>query len=288
MRKRICALVLALLLTVLPALATGQSAPNDPVVQALFINVGKADSALLLLGEKRYLVDTGSKESAAAMLDALAHFGVDRLEGVFITHTDKDHVGGLGALLKSGIQVEKLYAPAYFIQKNIQKHPVYQWVTETKVPFAWLNAGDVLPVADGIEFRVLGPLQRDTEDENNNSLVLHLVTAQGDMLLAADMEEPAETMLLQAGAVPKAAVLKVGHHGDDDASSSGFIYTVRPQIAVVSTDRDVAAGTPKPSVMRRLWDVGAEVLLTQKATCGVLVTLQGGQATGQLLDYPTP
>ena len=119
MRKRICALVLALLLTVLPALATGQSAPNDPVVQALFINVGKADSALLLLGEKRYLVDAGSKESAAAMLDALAHFGVDRLEGVFITHTDKDHVGGLGALLKSGIQVEKLYAPAYFIQKNI-------------------------------------------------------------------------------------------------------------------------------------------------------------------------
>ena len=286
MWKRLCAMGLSLLTAVaLPLAAHGAPTDQTEGIQALFINVGKADSALLLLGSKRYLVDAGSKESAAAMLEALAHFSVTRLDGVFITHTDKDHVGGLGALLKSGIQVSKLYAPAFFVQKNIQKHPVYQLVTETNVPFAWLNAGDTVPVAEGIDLHVLGPLERDLENENNNSLVLHLVTPQGAMVLAGDMEEAAEKRLLAAGQAPKAAVLKVGHHGEDDASSSAWIYTVRPQIAVVSTNRDEAAGTPKPSVLRRLWDVGAEVLLTQKASCGVLVTLQGGNAIGQLLDY---
>lgn len=77
---------------------------------ALFINVGKADAALLVLGEKRYLVDTGSKDSYDQLERALTACGVECLDGVIITHTDKDHVGGLKKLLKSDIAVNAVYA----------------------------------------------------------------------------------------------------------------------------------------------------------------------------------
>lgn len=46
---------------------------------ALFINVGKADAALLVLGEKRYLVDTGSKDSYDQLERALTACGVECL-----------------------------------------------------------------------------------------------------------------------------------------------------------------------------------------------------------------
>lgn len=254
-------------------------------VRAAFFNVGKADAALLMVGEKRYLIDTGTKDSAEAMLRALTYFEVTALDGVLITHTDSDHVGGLKTLLKSGIAVEHLYASAFYNGKSAEKHPVAKQAEKYALPLTWLQSGDEIGVDTHARFEVLGPLTHDTLNENNNSLVLRLITPQGDMILTGDMEVPEEQALLAAGLVESAAVLKVGHHGDDDASSAAFIYTVRPQIAVISTNTLEEPDTPDAAVVGRLWDVGAEVLVTQKATCGVLVTLTDGNAIGRLVDY---
>lgn len=258
---------------------------GEQTVSAVFLTVGKADAALLLLGDRRYLVDTGTKDSVDAMLRALAYFDITRLDGVLITHTDSDHVGGLKALMKSGITVDRLYAPAFYNVKSMEKHPVYKQAEKYGVPLIWLNAGDTLAVDAATHMDVLGPLTHDLTNENNNSLVLRVVTAQGDMLLTGDMETPEEAELLAAGLVQRAAVLKVGHHGDGDASSEGFLYTVKPQIAVISTDAAEEPDTPDSDVMSLLWNIGAEVFITQKATCGVMVTLTGGNAVGRLVDY---
>ena len=87
-------------------------ADSGSSIQALFINVRKADAILLMLNEQRILVDTGHKDSYDALEKALASYQVDHLDAVFITHTDKDHVGGLNKLLKSDVQVDQLYASA--------------------------------------------------------------------------------------------------------------------------------------------------------------------------------
>ncbi|HNW86249.1 MAG TPA: MBL fold metallo-hydrolase [Candidatus Limiplasma sp.] len=270
----------------MPAQAEGAAAQTE--VKALFLNVGKADAALFCLGEKRYLIDTGTKESADAMLQALRYFEVDRLDGVLITHIDSDHVGGLKALLKSGIVVDRLYAATFHNAKSIAQHPVAKQAEKYGLPLTWLNSGDQIEIDAAARFTVLGPLTRDPNEENNNSLVLWLDTSEGTMLLAGDMEVPEETALLAAGLIRQTDVLKVGNHGDGDASGEGFIYTAKPQIAVISTSTQEKPSTPDPSVMGRLWNIGAKVLETQKATCCVEVTLKGGQATGTLVDYPTP
>lgn len=271
-----------------PAGARGAQAEGvaEPPVRAMFINVGKADAALLEVGDARYLVDTGGKESADALLRALAYFSVSRLDGVIVTHVDGDHVGGLKALLKSDIVVDRLYAAAFHNVKKPEKHPVYRQAEKYGIPLTWLSAGDAVPIGGSSHFAVLGPLSHDLTNENNNSLVLRLVTLQGDMLLAGDMEQPEEAELIAAGLVTAAPVLKVGHHGEGDASGDSFLYTVKPQIAVISTDSAVEPDTPDPGVLGRLWNIGAEVFVTQKAACCVQVTLAGGKAVGRLVDYP--
>jgi competence protein ComEC len=262
--------------------AEGDAEPAG--VKAMFLNVGKADAALFFLGDKRYLIDTGSKDSADAMLRALSYFGVDKLDGVMITHTDKDHVGGLKALMKSEIEVGTLYAPAFSTLAD-GDHPVVKLAEKNGLALRRLYAGDVIEAGEGMRFVVLGPITKDETEENNDSLVLRLETPEGDMLLTGDMLLEEEGDLLAAGVVGTAAVLKVGHHGAEDAGGEAFLYTVRPQIAVISTDPAEDDDTPSPKVIKRLWDVGADVFTTYRASCCVLVTLSGGNAVGQLVNY---
>ena len=117
--------LLPLLLAAVLLLA-GACARAEETVQALFINVGKADAALFLLGDQRFLVDTGTKDSYDQLERVLEAYGVQRLDGVLITHTDKDHVGGLKKLLKSDIAVDRVYAGTLHSEKSLEDHPVYE------------------------------------------------------------------------------------------------------------------------------------------------------------------
>ncbi|NGX39419.1 MAG: Phosphoribosyl 1,2-cyclic phosphodiesterase [Chlamydiae bacterium] len=50
-------------------------------------------SALLTMGDKNYLIDVGPD-----FRDQSLHYGVDHLNGVLLTHTHYDHIGGLDEL----------------------------------------------------------------------------------------------------------------------------------------------------------------------------------------------
>ena len=276
---RVLALLLALLLTL------GACARAETEVSALFINVGKADAALYLLGDQRFLIDTGTKDSYDQLERVLEAYGVQRLDGVLITHTDKDHVGGLKKLLKSGIAVDALYAGTLHSEKSLEDHPVYEAAEKYDVPLTWLSAGDVIDLGNGCTFQVLGPLSQDDEDENNNSLVLRLLTPQGDMLLTGDMELEEENELIEAGLISQAAVLKVAHHGRDDTTSRQFALLVRPQWAVISTSTAERPDTPSAKVLSYLRDARASVAVTQEAQVGILITLEGGQASAEAINW---
>ena len=257
--------LLGLLLAAVLLLA-GACARAEETVQALFINVGKADAALFLLGDERFLVDTGTRDSYDQLERVLTAYGVTQLSGVVITHTDKDHVGGLKKLLKSDIAVDRVYAGTLHSEKSLEDHPVYE-------------------AADGCAFHVLGPLSRDEEEENNHSLVLRLTTPQGDMLLTGDMELAEESELIEAGLIHQAAVLKVAHHGNEDATGWQFVLLARPQWAVISTSSVEKPETPSSKVLSRLKDVKANVAVTQDAEVGILVTLEDGQAAAEAVNW---
>ena len=97
------------------------------------------------------------------------------------------------------------------------------------------------------------------------------------MLLAGDMEFPEEQSLLSAGLIPRADVLKVGNHGEGDATSDALIAAVQPKLAVISTNTAEEPDTPDPRVMRLLSGTGIPVLITQDSEQGILVTLRNGE-----------
>lgn len=281
--------MLSVLLSVLMALHAGSAANSDgeEAEMSLYaINVRKADALLLRSGKSAYLIDTGTEDEAPTLLKALKNEGISHLDGIILTHTDKDHIGGLEYLLNSELEVDQVYASGYFKAKikkksgEAKEHPVVKILKGTGRELIYLLSGDSLPL-DGGTLEVLGPLVQNDEAENCNSVVLLATGGGGTMLLTGDMEFPEEETLLSAGLIPHADVLKIGNHGEDDATSEALIKAVAPSVAVISTNTEDEPDTPSGRVMKLLQKYKITVYQTQETENGVLITLQNGEIAAE-------
>ena len=249
------------------------------------ISVGKGDALLLTVGEERFLIDSGRNWAWGRLNSALDALGVTHLDGVILTHTDKDHAGNMETLAQSDIGVDAWYASAIYADpKKESKHPLVKAAEIRGQRVEFLNAGDEIPCAAGT-IAVLAPFGVDEENENNNSLVLRVDTADGSMLLTGDMELEEEIQLLNSGADLRADILKVAHHGEDDATSVSLAQTVKPQAAVICTDSYEAPDTPDPKVLAILENAGAQTYVTQDAGMAVQLTLSAGAVSVEMLDH---
>ncbi len=280
----ILCLLVVLMLTAGAALAESPYEKAETPLTLFVVNVGKGDALLLNCGGDTYLIDTGLQEHWGELSCALEMLQVSRLTGVILTHTDKDHVGGAWPLATSSIEVEAWYASAYYADvKKESKHPAVEAAALRGQRVTFLKAGDELPLGMGT-LRVVGPLTA-SETENCNSLVLVAEGSGGRMLLAGDMEFPEEQELLRAGAIPRCQVLKVGNHAEGDATSEALVNVVKPEIAVISTNTAEEPDTPDVRVLALLGTSGAKIYQTQDAMSGVLVTIDQGKATANLMNY---
>ena len=241
----------------------------------LFVNVGKADAAILRFSETTVLIDTGSAESAPQLIAALNALGVARIDAVFITHSHSDHLGGLDAL-SANYQIPMVYSPFYSEADKNGIGKIVKRAEKLHLPHKELLAGDVVPITSDVSFTVLGPLSLNEADDNDNSLVLQFTYGAKTFLFAGDMQFAEEQAIIDSGASLKSDVLKVGNHGNPDATSDNFGALVSPAFAVISTDTSVDADSANPRVYAALPNATIEV--TQDFPLGVLLTLDSSGA----------
>lgn len=276
-------LLLTLLLAFLLLLTSCASAAED-AVELLAVNVGKGDALLLRSGSYVCLIDTGKKSAQKALEAALEYWQVDALDAVFLTHTDKDHSGGLKWLRKSDIDIRAIYASRCFCDTDPEDHPAVKAADKLGLEVCWLGMGDVLPMGErGCILRVLAP-QRQLDDEDDNSLVMMLESPHGKILLTGDMEEDEEALLLKSGQDLTCNILKVPNHADNDACGKALIRACGAQLAVISTSTGEKSDTPDPTVLKNLKKAGCEVYVTQECTLGVLLRLNNGTASAEYID----
>ena len=251
-RRLALVLSLAVLACLLVAVRDVGPAPGPPSAETLRItelDVGQGDSILLEPPHgDPILVDGGPPGGAAA--DALRDRGIDRLRAVFVTHDQLDHAGGLYDVLEATSVGELIRArPAPELEAAARR-----------------SGARVLATAEGSAFE-FGRLSIDVlwppreaplaADPNLDSLVLTASFAGYDALLSGDAE--AEQTHLDPGPLD---VLKVAHHGSDDAGLEALLDRSVPRVALIGVGADNSYGHPTPATIATLAEHGICTLRT--------------------------
>ena len=284
MRRRLLAGLLAALMTALTGCAADAEAAD---VWMYAVSAGKADAILVGAGDSVCLIDAGYARSRGKILAAMERMGVERLDAVFVTHTDDDHTDGLEWLAESGIEVGAWYASAMYTGVKEKKHPAVKAAAIRGEQVRWLQAGDSVPLGSA-RLDVLAPISLYTDKDDNNSLVMMLRSDAGSILLAGDMEFPEEAELVASGVSLDCDVLKVANHADDDTTGEAFVRAASPKAAVISTSTEEKPETPDPRAVALLQAAGAEVAVTQECTGGILVRLSDGVPAVERVSLQEP
>lgn len=234
-------------------------------VRILFINAGRADSILVAADGLYYLIDTGETTSVPKITAALEYMSVDRIEAVFLTHSNSDHISGL-PMLSELWEIGDCYTAA--IATEMAK--MQSAITQASLEQTLLDPGQVIEISEGLYFEVLGPIRYNPLDDNDNSLVLRMTVNGKTILFTGDMQYDEEKTLMKAGFDLRCDILKVGNHGNKDATSASFMEETSPDYAIITTDREVDENSAHKSIRNGLWDIGAEVLITDEYDLGIL------------------
>ena len=245
-----------LLLSVTPVMA--EAAPETPLFQIDFIDVGQGDAALVSCDGHYMLIDGGKAERSSLIYSYLKKRNIKNLDYIVATHADADHVGGLAGALN--------YANVGTAYCSETSHDTRAFKSFVK----YLNAQgkDITVPSPGEQFSlgsaavaVLGPIRKDSES-NNNSIVLRIVYGRTSFLFTGDAEEAEEKDILKRYGNLQSTVLKVAHHGSSSSSSYLFLRSVAPQYAVISVGSDNTYGHPTEQTLSRLRDADVKTYRT--------------------------
>ena len=109
--------------------------------------------------------------------------------------------------------------------------------------------------------------------DNNTSCVLEITGAGGRALLLGDIERDGERSLVEAGLLGPTSVVVAAHHGSRTSSTAALVDTARARYVVFAAGYRNRWGFPRPDVVARWRDSGAETLDT--ASSGAIDLLVG-------------
>lgn len=234
------------------------------------VNVGYGDCLILQYNDTTCMVDTGQDVNVASVMGAMKLLGIDEIDALFLTHTHSDHIGGVTALAEK-YKIGKVYSAAISETKKNGKNKILKLVKEYSFNHQLLNAGDTVNVGDQLCFEVIGPVELNEEDDNDNSLILRLEVNGKTILLTGDMQFPEEQTLMDRDIDLAADILKVGNHGNPDATCDEFAKKVNPAVALISTDREEDDDSANLRVLAAL--NMAEIYITDEFNKGILLTI---------------
>ena len=92
---------------------------NENNLHVYYIDVGQADSILIVNQNQSALIDAGNNEDGESVVNFIKSKGITKLDYVIGTHPHEDHIGGLDDVINN-IDVDKIYLPK--IQTNTKTY----------------------------------------------------------------------------------------------------------------------------------------------------------------------
>lgn len=268
---------LGILLGVILLLA-GYPAHN---LQITFLDVGQGDGICMELPDGRvYLMDGGSSDVSKVGNYRLVPFlkakGIRKIDAVFLSHGDADHINGIAELLEEKqMSIDCICLPAGAEQEEFAE--ITDLARARNISVRTIQAGDFWE-NNGAKFWCLNPADV-TASGNAASMVLYMEYQDFSMLLTGDLEgegEKSVVALLRSNAITGISVLKVAHHGSKNSTKEEFLRQCSPAVAVISCGEHNTYGHPHKETLERLIDMGTAVYRTD-CSGAVQITVSGSR-----------
>ena len=258
----------------LPLFALSAPRPHNNEFWVTTLDVGQGLAVVVRTAQHTLLYDAGPRFNSEAdsgnrvVVPYLRAIGVQRLDGMIISHEDSDHSGGALSVTR-GLSIDWIAASLP------PQHPI---VLSAK-RFVPCNAGQSWQW-DGVRFKILHPgpwIDLAQPSDNNRGCVLKISSGAVSMLLPADIEQASELELIQTRSTELASsVMLAPHHGSKTSSSNEFLRAVHPQIVMVSAGYRNRFGHPKDEIMDRYTALGATIYRSDRDGAVTFRFDQGG------------
>ncbi|MBE5959268.1 MAG: DNA internalization-related competence protein ComEC/Rec2 [Lachnospiraceae bacterium] len=229
-------------------------------------NVGQGDCILVLDKAANIMIDCGSSDVdnlyKYRIKSALNARRITKLDYVFLTHGDDDHISGVCEMLDDkmpdSIKVDKIVLPKT-LDKNGKIGQVLKQIDESKVMY--FKSGDTLK-SSSLSVTCLHPSPDfQSEEENNHSLVLDIKQNEKRYLFTGDIPMECEELFLDK-LHNKYDVLKVAHHGSKNSTSMEILERIRANVYLISCGDRNRYGHPHKELIDRLEAAGGRIIVT--------------------------
>ena len=228
---------------------------RDVTGKTILIDVsGKAESDKKI---EDWQEKSTTSNAQRTLIPYLKSRGVDKIDQLILTNTDKEHVGDLLQVTKAFHVGEILVSKGSLTQKEFVAELE---ASQTKVRS--VTAGENLPIF-GSQLEVLSPRQIG-DGKRDDSLVLSGKLLDKHFLFTGNLEEKGEKELLKNYPDLKVNVLKVGQHGSKTSSNPAFLEKLNPEITLISVGKNNRAKLPHQETLTRLETINSKVYRTDQ------------------------
>ena len=203
------------------------------------IDIGQGDAFLLNDKGSYYMIDVGGPKyknydsGEEILLPYLKSIGIREIEGIFISHEDKDHMGNLD-LVWDNFHVKNIYTNK-LNEDSLRKYKPHI-----------LKKGDRIKLKSGY-IRVIDEGYDSNENANSMGLILDIRGVR--IMTLGDLPSEFEKNIKDT-----AHILKLSHHGSKTSTRRDFVEQVNPKVVLISAGRNNVYGHPHREVLDNVYD----------------------------------
>lgn len=271
----------------LPASHYYVSAPswtNATFAKITVLDVGAGAAVHVQSHGEDWLLDCGSARDYERVVRPYLHAaGVNRINGLVLSHGDSLHIGGAEPLFKDlvpAVLIDNAAADRSAVHRRLR-----EWFSSEKVKARMISAGDEFKIGPDVAAKVLFPprgFAATTADDQ--ALVVQLSAKETKILFMSDSGYGTELALIRSKFGLRSDILVKGQHHSGKSGLDSFLAAVQPRL-VIATSRDF----PKQERVSDEWADRVRAtgvrLLRQDETGAV--ELEFGSETWQAKAYVT-
>ena len=264
------------------------------------LDIGQGDCFVVNDGNNDiYISDCGSTTvqnvGKTRLLPFLKSKGWGKVDTIFISHMDKDHVNGVNDLLKCAeITIGRIIISASYKSDKLncaELEELKELAKMRDIKLFYMKKGDEI-VGKDISFRCIYPTgEEDIKDQNEASIVMRMDYKGLSMLFTGDIAGSTEEKIIESSDkdILDCDILKVCHHGSKNSSTDDFLKKVDPKLYLISCGLMNRYGHPHRDALSRMTEEGGRILRTDHmggtqiklADGKLIITMAGKNLTGK-------